>query len=94
MANEEATKAAELKAILAQYEDVDAQVEAAHQAVKDTEAARSEIVKKMALCVAPDKNFKWSGRDITIVVRPHKDGGGDTYFLRGKSTKKNGMIKV
>jgi hypothetical protein len=94
MANEAEIKATELKAILAQYEVADAQVEAAHQAVKDTEAARSEIVKRLALCIAPDKNFGWGGRDITIVVRPHKDNSGDTYFLRGKSAKKNGMIKV
>lgn len=71
----------ELKELFAQYDQADAHWEDKKVELEKAAQERSEVVKQIALAIAPKKKLSRNNRELTIVVR------GETYFFRGgKST--------
>ena len=67
----------ELQELFAQYDAADAAWEQRKVELDQATRARSEVVKQIALAIAPKKKLLRQGRELTVVVR------GETFFFRG-----------
>ncbi len=76
-----------LKELCIEYDAADVRVAECKAALIQAEAARSEVVKRIATEVAPAKKFIRAGKEITIVQR------NETFFFRGAKSK-SGLVEV
>lgn len=73
-----------LAALLKQFDEADASWEEKKKQVDAEYSKRSDIVKAIALVIAPSKKLRYKGQDLTIVCRSSKKGSeGESWFFKG-----------
>ena len=85
---ETAEKRTKLSELFAQYDEADLEVENCKSALETATVARSEVVRKMANVIAPQKRLRRNGRELSVVQRD------DTFFLRGVKERPKDMIDI
>ena len=84
----EPVNVANVKNIIAEYDEKNLDVEDARKALNARLIDRSAVVKRLAHAIAPKKKIVREGKEFTVVVR------GDNYFLRGASTDPEDVVSL
>lgn len=76
-----------VKELCSEYDRADLDVSDKKSALENSLKTRSDIVKNIAVSIAPKKKFIRAGREVTIVQR------GETFFFRG-SKGEGGLLEI